>query len=337
MTPRELTPTERIKDQAAQWLVRREAARGDATLRAEFEAWLHADVHHRAAYLRLEAAWRRADVLKRLRPFDGPVNADLLAPEAPDAPPRRRRLPSWRALAAALALAATVLVAWKALARPDWQVYETDIGGMSRVVLKDGSRINLNTDSEMRVKLSADRRRVSLVRGEAQFDVMRDMQRPFDVQAGSATVRAIGTSFSVRLRDASRVEVLVTAGQVVIDPADLESVEVRDLPMPTLSAGEAATVQSTGVQIERVQSDDVSRRLAWTAGWIVFEGEELADAVEEFNRYNRRRIVIANPEIATLRVGGRFQATDPDSFVAALEKSSGVNATSADAEVLELR
>lgn len=334
-----MTPTERIKDQAAQWLVRREAARTDATLRAEFETWLRADVHHRAAYLRLEAAWRRADVLmKRMRPFDGTVDADLLAPDAPDAPPPpRRRMPSWRALAAALALAATVLVGWKVFARPDWQVYETDIGGMSRVVLKDGSRINLNTDSEMRVKLSAARRQVSLVRGEAQFDVARDAQRPFDVQAGSATVRAIGTSFSVRLRDASRVEVLVTAGQVVIDPADLENVEVRDLPMPTLSAGEAATVQSTGVQIERVQSDDVSRRLAWTAGWIVFEGEELADAVEEFNRYNRRRIVIANPEIATLRVGGRFQATDPDSFVAALEKSSGVNTTSADAEVIEIR
>ncbi|MGQ0835350.1 MAG: FecR family protein [Gammaproteobacteria bacterium] len=323
-----MTPTERIKDQAAQWLVKREAARADAKLRAEFETWLRADVHHRAAYLRLEAAWRRADLLKRLRPFDGPVNADLLAPEAPDAPPRRR-LPSWGALAAALALAATALVAWKVFARADWQTYETEVGGMSRVVLKDGSRINLNTDSEMRVKLSAARRQVSLVRGEAQFDVVRDAQRPFDVQAGSATVRAIGTSFSVRLRDASRVEVLVTAGQVVIEDVPM--------PTPTLSAGEAATVQSTGVQIERVQSDDVSRRLAWTAGWIVFEGEELADAVEEFNRYNRRRIVIANPEIATLRVGGRFQATDPDSFVAALEKSSGVNTTSADAEVIEIR
>lgn len=334
-----MTRTERIKDQAAQWLVKREAARTDATLRGEFETWLREDVRHRAAYIRLEAAWRRTDVLmKRMRPFDGTVDADLLAPDAPDAPPPpRKRMPSWRALAAALALAATALVAWKVFARADWQTYETEVGGMSRVMLKDGSRINLNTDSEMRVKLSADRRRVSLVRGEAQFDVARDTRRPFDVQAGSATVRAIGTSFSVRLRDASRVEVLVTAGQVVIDPADLESVEVRDVPMPTLSAGEAATVQSTGVQIERVQSDDVLRRLAWTAGWIVFEGEELADAVEEFNRYNRRRIVIANPEIATLRVGGRFQATDPDSFVAALEKSSGVNATSADAEVLELR
>ncbi|MGH8284276.1 MAG: FecR family protein, partial [Steroidobacteraceae bacterium] len=216
-----MTPTERIKDQAAQWLVKREAARTDAKLRAEFEAWLREDVRHRAAYIRLEAAWRRTDVLmKRMRPFDGTVDADLLAPGPPDAPPPpRKRMPSWRALAAALALAATVLVAWKALARPDWQVYETDIGGMSRVVLKDGSRINLNTDSEMRVKLSTARRQVSLVRGEAQFDVVRDARRPFDVQAGSAIVRAIGTSFSVRLRDASRVEVLVTAGQVVIDPA----------------------------------------------------------------------------------------------------------------------
>jgi transmembrane sensor len=68
--------------------------------------------------------------------------------------------------------------------------------------------------------------------------------------------------------------------------------------------------------------------LAWQGGAISFQGESLADAISEFNRYSRRRLELGDPELGTLRVGGEFRTTDIDSFVAALRASFGLAAVS---------
>jgi transmembrane sensor len=307
-----------IDMQASRWLAGRDARPADPQLASAFEQWLQADIRHRVAYLKLESAWSRGDRLRDLRPLDRDINPDLLRP------PRR-----YWSLAVAAGVAVLLLIAGVYIANTQlgWQRYETRIGGLSRIVLEDGSVIDLNTDSEVRARIGRRERTVRLVRGEGRFQVAHDRTRPFIVSAANADVRAVGTAFSVRLR-ARQVDVLVSEGSVAIDAA-------RVIHAPPVHAGEAAEIREDRVSVHRVERQQLERRLSWTGGRLQFGGDSLADAVDEFNRYNRLHLRLADGSLARLRVGGTFNATDPESFAAALASTFGLQvAHEADAIVL---
>ena len=176
-------------------------------------------------------------------------------------------------------------------------------------MLDDGSVIDLNTNSAVRVRLGR-LREVQLERGEGRFEVAPDSARPFVVTAAGANVRALGTAFTVRLRAPAQVDVLVSEGRVAI-----ASEQVRRAP--PLYANEAAVVLPNRMSVTRIEPQLLARRLAWTSGRIVLQGETLSEAIAEFNRYNTRQLAF-EPSIGALRVAGSFNATDPESFAAAL-------------------
>jgi transmembrane sensor len=316
-----------IESTASEWLVRLETDRSDE-VRTQFESWLESDPRHKAAYLRLERGWRRADRLKNLRPLDGEVNENVLetfpqGQPAPASAPAIARRTVWLAIAAGIAVAAIGPVMWFVGSRTGWQTYRTELGGLQRLSLEDGSTAFLNTNSQLRVRLSKERREIILDRGEALFNVAHDPHRPFDVKAAETIVRAVGTSFSVRLRDQKQVDVIVTEGRVAIDPPDdsqnLKLAERVPLPqMSTLAAGETVRVKARKLEVQKIDNEDMTRKLAWTQGRLWFDRVTLAEAVAEFNRYNSRQLVIDDPSISGLRIGGAFDATDLDSFVQAL-------------------
>jgi transmembrane sensor len=374
-----MTTASELEAQAAAWLVKRDAGGLSAEGQAQFDEWISSDPRARAVFLRLEAAWQRSSALmRRLRPLDGDVDADLLerspfapaqdptpvsmdeysaraetgkslalippalqtAPEeaAASSRPKSRRWAIPLAAAAALVLVAIGSVTWLAHERNGWHEYSTDFGGLERIVLDDGSIVSLNTNSAMRVRLTPELRHIVLERGEALFKVAHDKSRPFDVEAGDTVVRAVGTEFSVRVRDSANtggsrgqdVEVLVKEGRVAIDPPKTQKRLERAAALPpstsTLSAGEAVVIGAKRVHMEKVADVEVDRKLSWTEGRLWFERQTLKDVVAEFNRYNRRQMVIADPAIENLRIGGGFEATDPESFIAALERTLGVRA-----------
>lgn len=381
-----------IEQQAAEWVARIDL-RGTPEEWAALDAWLAANPRHRAAFLRLSVAWRRADQLKKLAPPSGVVDADLFDPVQPDmlepdeqelddlvaaavgtqvpvraassshartlrvvastakplasdrawaavqryrektadvaraepsamgetegsSPPRR--FMSFRLAASVVALA--VLAGGGGLYALDLKsgdVYSTGVGEFHRVPLSDGSTVSINTNSEVRVRYSSSLRRVELVRGEALFEVASNPARPFDVAANGTTVRAVGTAFSVRLHeDASdkKVDVVVSEGRVAINPPSRQ----------TYTAGTVATVRNGRVTATTIHAADITSKLAWTDRRLVFQGEKLSDVVEEINRYNLRQFEVADPDIASLRIGGTFMATDPDGFARALDKSLGI-------------
>ena len=301
-----MSNNELIEQQASRWLAARDAGEQSPDEDAAFNQWLEADIRHRVAFLRLQAAWERCDRLRDLRPLDrSVVDADLLRARG-----ARSRGPL------TLALAATVVVAliagfFMVQSQLGWKHYETPIGGIARITLEDGSVIHLNTNSEIRVRHSSGKREVSLLRGEGRFQVVHNPARPFTVTAADTAVRAIGTAFSVRLRESERIDVLVAEGSVAIASDSVPHA-------PPLKAGEAAVLADHQVSVSHVEAQQIERRFAWTSGRLQFRGESLGDAVGEFNRYNRRQLRIADPTLAQLRVGGTFSATDPDSFAAAL-------------------
>jgi len=340
-----------IGSAAAEWLIRVEA-QTSPQIWDTFQEWLDTDPRHRAAFVRLRAAWTHVDLLKNLRPTDGRIDSDLLAraqldparlasrgleplegrPAARGWKLEPRGLVSFRPNRLQWVTAASVLVVIGLITRlgphrVDWQARETAIGARSQLVLTDGSGIELNTDTGMRARITNSRRDVELTRGEALFRVAHDTTRPFYVTAGATVIRDVGTEFSVRIRDHDHVDVLVTQGRIAVG--------ARAAPLgagdPTLqpsaqevSAGETASIGPGTIVIAHLPSGEVTRKLAWTAGRLWFQGETLDEAVEEFNRYNERHLTITDPSLRLLRVGGVFSATDPESFVAALRHSFGV-------------
>jgi transmembrane sensor len=174
--------------------------------------------------------------------------------------------------------------------------------------------VSLNTNTRVRVALTEKQRRVEILQGEAQFEVAHDTQRPFLVTAGNTVVRAVGTAFVVRKRNEESVDVLVSEGRVVINPPSVTLV----------SAGQMAQVRKRVVTTRAI--DDITRRLAWIGGMLIFRDETLSEAVGEFNRYNHRQLVIADPAIASRRIGGAFKANNPDNFATAVQRMFAIEA-----------
>ncbi|MEJ1963522.1 MAG: FecR domain-containing protein [Gammaproteobacteria bacterium] len=148
-----------------------------------------------------------------------------------------------RALAAAILLCAVLGAAWYVW--PSGSSYRTPVGGLASVPMEDGSRITLNTDSQIRVDLTVKERRVELQQGEAFFEVAHDASRPFIVRAGNKRVIAVGTRFSVR-REANDVRVVVTEGKVRVET---EGDPSSTSPEP-LVAGTVAQASSAGVLVQ---------------------------------------------------------------------------------------
>lgn len=329
-----------VSADAARWLARRD--RGPALSPAEtrdFETWLHADPRHRTEFELLAGHWTRLDGLGEFRPVGaGRPAADLpLRPRRPRFRAVTRRLVPLAA-AAAVALGAGFLWQRHTLPATHAAFARTAVGGQETLALPDGSTVVLNTDSAVRVELTAAERRIELVRGEAFFTVAPDKARPFVVSAGAVRVRAIGTAFNVR-READDVEVLVTHGRVGVaaaaDAAPLLAPTPAE-PAPTLAAGQRAVVRAAapGAAIEALTPLDVSRRLAWQERRLEFGPTPLREIVAEFNRYSPRRLVLAEPALGELSVGGSFRVGDEETLLRFLQASFPIQAERTAAETV---
>lgn len=312
-----------IEEQAAQWLIRIDAG-GSPDQWRKLDAWLAKSPRHRAEFLRLSTAWLRADQLRALRPLEGGIDLNVLIQSVQRARNAHKvRRPRWLqpqwafgALAATLAAAVIGVGVWRALPYFDSRTYATQVGDVAHVVLNDGSRVDLNTDTRLHISYTPWRRKISLDKGEALFNVAQQRTRPFEVVAGATTVRALGTEFSVRLRDASHVDVRVTEGRVSLNPPSTE----------VLGPGDTVAIADNLTVGRKVPVELLNKQQGWIEGRLFFSGETLSEAVAEFNRYNRRQLAIVDPRIATLSVSGTFVATEPERFVTALAPAFGVRA-----------
>lgn len=309
---------EAVRQAAALWVVKLDEPSCSDTDRAAFEAWRVESFEHEAAFEREAAAWARLERLRALRPGDAAADRDLLVPKRSLRLPSLRRSPWARGMAAAAALALAV-TGVMSFGVPT--AYATAIGERRVVVLADNSRIELNTDSKVVVRYRAGVREVKLVRGEAVFEAAKD-RRPFLIKADSAVMQAEPASeLAVRLR-ADGAMVTVRKGVVALDPNPaVGHDELR------LKAGNAAVYNAVGGRAQAVSDSEIERTLAWRQGAIALNGQSLAQAVAEFNRYNRQQVSIADPSISNLRLAGYFQSTEPKSFVAAVTSAFPVRAS----------
>jgi transmembrane sensor len=222
-------------------------------------------------------------------------------------------------------------------------VYSTQVGEQHLAALPDGSSVQLNTASQLEVDYSNQRRKVRLLKGEAHFEVAHDPGRPFEVYAGTGLVRAIGTAFSVHLKD-KQVEVTVTEGRVKLVSVAATEVEAdsstakeaqRD-ELATLSAGQSTRFNHSVDTIQTLKKDEVARKLSWRDGMLVFSGESLDHVVEQVTRYTPVSIVIADPAIRNIRIGGYFRVGETDAMFEVLESNFGIRVSEISDELFHL-
>lgn len=316
-----MKPAAQIEAEAAAWLARRDAGRWLAGDDVDFERWIAASTAHRVAYLRLETAWQKSDRLRALNPDD------LLVEDAADdrscnveQPLARAARVRWLGggVAAALAAASAFFMFVAA-----GMQYETPVGGFQRLPpLADGSRIELNTDTKIEVAYSDGERRIELDRGEAFFSVAKDKARPFIVEAGDYRVIAVGTAFSVH-REGDAIEVLVTEGKVRIE----RDSALRRVARPMLvAAGHKADINMDAPVVRSVAETDYDHQLGWREGVLIFDNQPLREVAAEFNRYNRQKLVIADPRVGDVTVGGTFRPTNVAGLTRLLGPGFGVKA-----------
>jgi len=293
----------------------------DETVR-DLEAWLHESDLHRTVYLRLEHSWRAADRI-------GSLGAGVMPPSLRHSASSTgyQGGPRWVSLAAAACL---VLIVAAGVWQVGPQLYhgysddvevtriETTIGMRKKVGLPDGSDIELNTSSAMRAALSTDVREVWLDKGEAYFEIRHDASRPFLVHAGNRQVAVLGTKFSVR-REGDKVTVLVSEGKVRVD--DLNANHV--VHSTTITGGDMA-IGSGGATLVADSKIRVEDALSWRKGMLSFNQERLSDIASEFNRYNNQRLVIEGDDVAAIRIGGTYPASNPQEFAQLLSDAYGL-------------
>ena len=338
------TPLLPVTDQAAAWFARQRTGPWSGSDADEFAAWLKADPAHTAAWASYQRLWGNLDTVR-----DDPrilAIREQARRRAVHGQGRRWIRRAGVGIAASVLLAGT---AWWSLrnapsesggTHPPTVVRDasTEIGERTLLVLADGSKVTLNTASAVHADYSGQERRVTLVRGEAFFDVAKDSNRPFVVYAGSRQVVAVGTAFDVRLQD-RQVKVTLVEGKVRVlrindSTAAGATAQVQPESAVTLEAGATLVGRDDGAdQLERL---DTARATSWRSGNLVFDGERLSDVVAEMNRYSREQLVIGNPALAERRVSGVFEPAGGPGFAKALEAYGIAHATQQNATTIVL-
>lgn len=302
---------------AAAWLAREDRDLTPAEAVA-LQQWLADSTLNRVAYLRLKASWQRADRLSALKnPISSAAEpSDFLAGFLAGLLARPRLI---AAIAASLLLLAAGAGGWRLWHGPSEQVFATAVGKMQAVRLADGSRMELNTNTRVRTDVTAARRIVTLDSGEAYFDVVHDAARPFVVYAGNRRITDLGTKFSV-FRNGDDVRVTVQEGRVKVDVLDRPAV---DAPV-VAEAGHTVMAKGSETLVFSKPDTDIDNGLAWRSGMLVFNQQTLADAAEQFNRYNSRKLIVEG-KARRIRIGGSFKADNVEVFVLLLHRGFGLS------------
>ena len=306
------------EERAASWCLR--IAERPLTLaeQADFDEWLDADERHAQYFEQMVGVWQCTDAIAELPGFLSLRAKALTMMENGRNRNERpsRGLTRRYAFGALTAFALTAGVgAWYWAESPD--VYATTVGERRIVRLNDGSSVSLDAASRMLVSFTDERRAVMLERGRARFDVAKDPLRPFTVTAGSQSVVAVGTSFSVELLR-NQLRVLLFEGRVAVVPRAVATANIKvrrpDMATTQLLPGQelVANLSSGTAEVLPVEA---GRSLGWEGGRVDFVDMPLADAVERINRYATSPIIIGDAAAGRHLVNGVFDAGDTDSFV----------------------
>jgi transmembrane sensor len=291
-----------ISEHAAEYFERRRFGGWSDKDQAELDAWLAESFLHRAAYLRVEGAFARAEHLVALHPREFGQGA----------PGGVRKIVRHRFVLPFLAAASIALMAELAipyvisLMQPPDRTYSTEVGGRTLLKFADGTVVDLNTDTAVRFRMTNEERTVWLEKGEAWFHVSHNAANPFTVIIGKHRVTDLGTEFLVR-RGADGMEIALLNGRATLS--------TEGAPIAVLAPGDDAIATPVSMSMNRKTPQELADELAWRRGALMFRSTRLADAVREVNRYNRTKIIIADPSVADMKFTGEIKNDNVEGFL----------------------
>ena len=313
---------EAVIDQAVSWLVRLDAGSADTEA---FETWRDADPRHASAFAQVASTWARtasAAGADCAEPPSAAVALDAISEPASVNPGISRRAMIGSAIGALLAASGGAFL-WTRPAQA-----ATAVGERRTIRLPDGSRAELNTDTRIEWRFG-DRRELWLMRGEAALTIAADIEHPFLLRADSLRATLEPGQYGMRQFTEGRQRLMTLAGRA--------RVAAGRGPQRDLLPGQAVTVIGDSLAVRQIDAAAAARLSAWRQGEIVFDGMTLREALTEFNRHLAQPMEIADPDIGTERLGGRFFVDDPAAFLAALHDGFGIASRSDDGRVLLYR
>ncbi|HEV7613669.1 MAG TPA: FecR domain-containing protein [Steroidobacteraceae bacterium] len=374
---------EQVYQEASEWFVEFRSGDLDDAGRRRFDLWARKSPEHLAAYLEIAAIWSEGSALDSDLKWDPQAlvaqcavdatnvvpftdrsgtaiavaqsnTASDLAPEKFDVQQSRpaKSSPHWFKIAASIAAVGLIVgtAIWYQTFR--MPIYATTFGEQRSITLTDGSLIDINSHSKIRVRYSAREREVDLLEGQALFHVAKNPSRPFLVSSATTQVRAVGTEFDVYQKQGGTV-VSVVEGRVAVRLRSEAAGRVAaDFPRVTaahqdesgarkpenggnapmiLAAGEQVLVTSTAMK--KAAHPNIASATSWTQRQLEFESASLSEVAEEFNRYNDRQLVIEDPTLYDFHITGVFSSSDPASLVRFLRERPGVRVTETASEI----
>lgn len=299
--------------------------------------WMEADDAHRAAFEAVSAAWHHTSPSTMVAmptaqeladdDYDGEVSVEhwLASKQLAEQAARAKSSKFWIALSrgaiAAAAAMAWIAVGWffyrESVQAPSWGVFETRVGEHRELVLADQSRISLGAKSRLVVDLNRQRRELRLESGEAFFQVAKDPERPFVVNAMGGSITALGTAFDVRaVRD--HVTVMVAEGVVSVRSSTTKDGE-RSV---NVSPRQQVTFDIRGREPLLVrEAPNLEERLRWREGWLIYRNELLGNVIADVSRYTERRMEVSDHDAATLRFSGAVYRESVDEWLLALPEA----------------
>lgn len=358
-----------IEEEACQWIVKFE---GDNEPSAkdiqQFNDWMKRSPVHKKTLLKMTKSWGEMDLLSSLAiPLEQSIQPKHTTFEMWTLAPLLVFASMIRYLGRGLAVFSRPLIALPALVLAItigltyWQLnsktivpsnsFVTNVGHHSTHTLEDGSVLWLNSNTQVKVNYTNDKRMVYLLKGEAHFKVQSDVNRPFEVYVGKQIVKAVGTAFSV-YRTNKKINVMVSEGKVdlaIVESAQfsssnsnqteaalVSSADLKNSPnvitvLTSLKAGQSVAMPLESITLSTPviehEPGELARKLSWLEGRLVFAGESLEEVVEEVSRHTSILIEVNDPDLQKLRIGGQFQAGETDALFDVLESGFGIKIT----------
>jgi transmembrane sensor len=307
-----------MDETAATWAARLDGAELTARDRHVLAGWLAENPVHRTRLS--EYCGISADLKQSLPELAAAGGLDFAGEVPPIRRRARHRRAAWAGAGMALAAAAVALGLWVSRPAPHELNVATSVAQRQSLTLDDGTYVELDARTSLRVENGPSERHVRLADGEAYFVVSKDKSRPFFVDTPTGSVRVTGTIFDVRTVPGAELDVTVVEGSVRVRPGEIGGQPAQSV---SLVAGDRLSARSSGVSVKLLSQAAVQDELAWRQGYIVATGAPLSEVLARFAYYHGRAIRAA-PDAANLHVGGRFGLDDLDSFFIGLEETQPV-------------
>jgi transmembrane sensor len=306
-----------VRARAAEWLAKRVSEDWDGNQQIALDAWLAESPAHRIAYLRVNGAWSHTSRLAALR-----------VPSPVEIGGSKRLKRATGRVVAILVLAIIVSASGAAyfLTAGD-KTYTTQIGDHKIVALNDGSQVELNTDTTLRV--SANAGTVTLVKGEAFFQIKHDASRLFRVIIGNHRITDLGTKFLVR-SDPNRLEVALVEGRARLE----SSATGASAQSAILVSGDVAVATAGSLSVTKEVARRVKAELGWQRGVLIFDSTPLAEAAAEFNRYNEKKLIVRDASVARFKIDGTFPIKNVGQFTEVAQAVFGLHVSKLDDETV---